>query len=64
MYLLLQNVKKHNNGKQSLISFTAIETEEKKRTYTRPTGTELILQLGNSNFLAKEIMYYGECYVN
>ena len=61
----LQIVKKHNNIKQSLISVAAIKFEKNIRTYTRwLDDNELLLRLGNSDFVAKEVMYHAVCRVN
>ena len=53
----LQTVKKHNNIKQSLISVAIIKFEENIWTYARwLDDNELLLRLGNSDFVAKEVM--------
>ena len=61
----LQTVKKHNNIKQSLISVATNKFEENIRTYARwLDDNELLLPLGNSNFVVKEVMYHAVCRVN
>ena len=61
----LQTVKKHNNIKQSLISVAIIKFEENIWTYARLLDdNELLLRLGNSDFVAKEVMYHAVCRVN
>ena len=58
-------VKKHNNIKQSLISVATIKFEENIRTYARwLDDNELLLRLGNSDFVTKEVMYHAVCRVN
>ena len=59
-----QTVKKDNNITLSLIS-VAIKFEENIQTYARwLDDNKLLLQLGNPDFVSKEIMYHGVCHVN
>ena len=61
----LQTVKKHNNIMQSLISVATIKFEENIRTYARwLDDNKLLLRLGNSDFVTKEVMYHAVCRVN
>ena len=61
----LQAVKKHNNIKHSLISVATINFEENIHTYACwLDDNELLLRLGNSDFVAKEVMYHVVCRVN
>ena len=51
--------------KQSLISVATIKFEENTLTYSRwLDDNELLLRLGNSDFVAKEKMYHGVCRIN
>ena len=60
-----RSVSLFNNIKQNLILVATIKYEENTQTYARwLDDNELLLRLGNSDFVVKEIMYQCVCQVN